>query len=77
MNNNTWQKARIRAAERYAKMFGRKAPEGFRRIRVHYLKHTFGRRLRAAGVDEETRKPLLGHKTQSIITTTPRRRSPN
>jgi len=31
---------------------------------VHNLKHTFGRRLRAAGVPLETRRVLLGHKTR-------------
>jgi integrase len=35
---------------------------------VHDLKHTFGRRLRAAGVPEETRKVLLGHKNGDITT---------
>jgi len=30
------------------------------------LKHTLGRRLRAAGVTEEDRKALLGHKNGSI-----------
>jgi integrase len=33
---------------------------------VHDLKHTFGRRLRAAGVPLETRKVLLGHTTGDI-----------
>jgi integrase len=37
-------------------------------IRVHDLKHTFGRRLRAAGVPLETRKILLGHKNSDITT---------
>ena len=37
-------------------------------IRVHDLKHTFGRRLRAAGVPLETRKILLGHKNGDITT---------
>ena len=36
---------------------------GFASIRVHDLKHTFGRRLRAAGVTLEDRKALLGHMT--------------
>jgi len=35
---------------------------------VHDLKHTFGRRLRAAGVSLETRKVLLGHKSGDITT---------
>ena len=37
-------------------------------IRVHDLKHTFGRRLRAAGAPLETRKILLGHKNGDITT---------
>jgi len=39
---------------------------GFANIRAHDLKHTFGRRLRAAGVPLETRKVLLGHKNGDI-----------
>jgi hypothetical protein len=35
-----------------------KCPKGFRNVRVHDLKHTFGRRLRAAGVPLETRRVL-------------------
>lgn len=68
MNNNGWQHARIRAAERYPEKFGRTAPWGFEHVRVHDLKHTFGRRLRAAGVGEETRKVLLGHTNGDITT---------
>ena len=34
----------------------------------HNLKHTFGRRLRAAGVAHETRKVLLGHTNGEITT---------
>src|ERR1700733_11269743 len=62
MNNSGWKAARERAAERYAEELGRPCPQGFRRIRVHDLKHTFGYRLRAAGVSFEDRKTLLGHK---------------
>jgi integrase len=43
-------------------------PQGFRRIRVHDLKHTFGRRLRSAGVSFEDRQDLLGHKSGRITT---------
>lgn len=68
MNNNAWQHARTRAAARYAEKFGRPAPWGFEHVRVHDLKHTFGRRLRAAGVGEETRKVLLGHTNRDITT---------
>jgi integrase len=35
---------------------------------VHDLKHTFGRRLRAAGVSFEDRQDLLGHKSGRITT---------
>jgi len=66
MNNNGWQKARERAADRFEEEFGRPAHPGFRRVRVHDLKHTCGRRLRAAGVSLETRKVLLGHTNGDI-----------
>ncbi len=68
MNNTAWQKARKRSAARYAEKFGRPANWGFEHVRVHDIKHTFGRRLRAAGVGEETRKVLLGHKNGDITT---------
>src|SRR5487761_2092085 len=42
------------------------AMPGLANIRVHDLKHTFGRRLRAAGVPLETRKVLLVHKNGDI-----------
>jgi hypothetical protein len=37
-------------------------------VRVHDLKHAFGRRLRAAGVSFEDRQDLLGHKSGRITT---------
>ena len=49
-----WQQARIRA----------ELPQ----VRVHDLKHTFGRRLRAAGVSFEDRQDLLGHRSGRITT---------
>jgi integrase len=52
MNNTAWQNARQKAE--------------LTQVRVHDLKHTFGRRLRTAGVPLETRKVLLGHKTGDI-----------
>ncbi len=54
MNNTAWQNARRRS--------------GFSMVRVHDLKHTFGRRLRAAGVSYEDRQDLLGHKSGRITT---------
>jgi len=38
-------------------------------VRVHDLKHTFGRRLRAAGVSFEDRQDLLGHRSGRITRT--------
>ena len=35
-------------------------------VRVHVLKHSFGRRLRSAGVSFEDRQDLLGHKFSRI-----------
>lgn len=54
INNSGWKRAR-RDAE---------LPE----IRIHDLKHTFGRRLRSAGVSYEDRQDLLGHKSGRITT---------
>ncbi len=51
--NSAWKKAR--------KLTGIPA-------RVHDLKHTFGRRLRSAGVSFEDRQDLLGHKSHRITT---------
>jgi integrase len=52
MNNSGWQKARKRV--------------GLQQVRIHDLKHTFGRRLRAANVSFEDRQDLLGHKSSRI-----------
>jgi Phage integrase family. len=68
MNNTAWKSARERAADKWAELHGEPAPEGFRKVRVHDLKHTFGRRLRAAGVSFEDRQDLLGHKSGRITT---------
>jgi integrase len=52
INGHAWRKARIRA--------------NLELCRVHDLRHTFGRRLRAAGVSFENRQDLLGHKSNRI-----------
>ncbi len=54
MNNSAWQRARAKV--------------GLTQVRVHDLKHTFGHRLRAAGVGFEDRQDLLGHKSHRITT---------
>ena len=54
INNNGWRCARRSV--------------GLSQVRVHDLKHTYGRRLRAAGVPLETRRALLGHKNGDITT---------
>jgi len=48
------------------KQFMESAMPGLANVRVHDLKHTFGRRLRATGAPLETRKALLGHKNGDI-----------
>ena len=54
MNNSAWRNGRAKA--------------GLPQVRVHDLKHTFGRRLRAAGVSFEDRQDLLGHRSGRITT---------
>lgn len=54
IHNSAWKRARTAI--------------GLPQVRVHDLKHTFGRRLRAAGVPLETRKVLLGHTNGDITT---------
>ncbi len=54
INNSSWK--RVRNAV------------GLPHVRVHDLKHTFGRRLRAVGVPLETQKVLLGHRNGDITT---------
>jgi integrase len=68
MNNSGWKAARRRSAARYEEILRAPCPGGFRRIRVHDLKHTFGRRLRAACVSVEDRQDLLGHKSARTTT---------
>ncbi|MEN8169168.1 MAG: tyrosine-type recombinase/integrase [Pseudomonadota bacterium] len=41
---------------------------GLPMVRVHDLKHTFGRRLRALGISFEDRQDLLGHRSGRITT---------
>ena len=63
-----WKRARERAANRYEVELGEECPWGFRHLRIHDLRHTFGRRVRAAGWSNEDRKDLLGHKNGDITT---------
>ncbi len=54
MNNNGWRTMRKKTH--------------LQDVRVHDLRHTFGTRLRAAGVSLETRQELLGHRSEKITT---------
>jgi integrase len=63
-----WLNPRKRAVAQYEERFGEPAPEGFRTLHVHDMRHPVGRRLRAAGVSLETRQAILGHKSGSITT---------
>jgi integrase len=66
--NSGWKGARRRAAARYEREFVRPCPAGSRSIRVHDLKHTYGHRLRVAGINFEDRMLLLGHRAQHVTT---------
>ncbi len=68
MNDSAWRKARLRAAKKWQEENLRPAHPGFASFRVHDLKMTFGRRLRAAGVSHEDRQSLLGHKSGNVTT---------
>lgn len=68
MNDSAWRSARKRAAAKWKEEMGTEPHPGFGKVRVHDLKHTFGRRLRAADVDFEHRQILLGHTTGSVTT---------
>lgn len=68
MNASGWRAARRRAAEKWKELYKREPSAGFSSIRVHDLKHTFGRRLRAADVPFEDRQALLGHTSGSVTT---------
>lgn len=52
MNNTAWQSARKVA--------------GLEKVRIHDLRHTYGQRLRDAGVSAEDRALLLGHATDDM-----------
>lgn len=52
--NSAWKKARKRA--------------GLPGVRVHDLRHTFGRRLRSANISYEDRQDLLRHRSSRITT---------
>ena len=68
MHNTACKHGRKLVAKKYQEVFGRDCPESLRTVRLHDLKHTFGRRLRAAGVSFEDRQDLLGHKSGRITT---------
>jgi integrase len=59
LNGTAWKRAWRRA--------GLPTEKGIRKG-VHNLRHTFGRRLRSAGVPLETRKALIGHANGDITT---------
>jgi integrase len=68
LRNSGWIAARRRASARYREELGKEPPKGFQRVRAHDLRHTFGRRLRAAGVSLEDRQDLLGHEAGRVTT---------
>lgn len=66
MNDTAWRSARNRAADKWQDIYGTSPNVLFRSLRLHDLKHTFGRRLKAAGVGWEDRQVLLGHKGKNV-----------
>ncbi|MEP6770258.1 MAG: tyrosine-type recombinase/integrase [Polaromonas sp.] len=52
LNNTAWQAARTEV--------------GLEMVRIHDLRHTYGQRLRDAGVSEEDRALLLGHAIEGM-----------
>src|SRR5262249_27479561 len=58
LRSSGWVRARSRASKRYKDMKRVEAPAGFKSLRVHDLRHTFGRRLRATNVSLEDREDL-------------------
>lgn len=68
MNDTAWRSARIRAAATWKNEYGEDPHPGFATVRVHDMKHTFGRRLKAADITFEDRQALLGHKSGSVTT---------
>ncbi len=68
VNQSAWRKARARAAAKYPEALKSAAPAGFADLHFHDLRHTVGRRLRAAGVVNETRADILGHRNGNMTT---------
>lgn len=60
MNGTAFRKARRRATKKLPNL---------KNVGVHNLKHTYGARLRVAGVPEEDRNFLTGHKGRMSMTT--------
>ena len=60
MNGTAFRKARKRATIKLPSLMN---------VGVHNLKHTYGARLRVAGVPEEDRNFLTGHKGRMSMTT--------
>ena len=60
MNTSAFREARKRAAQKFPNLIN---------TGIHSLKHTYGARLRAAGVPEEDRNFLTGHKGRMSMTT--------
>jgi integrase len=68
LRSSGWVRARRRASKRYKDVKRVEAPAGFKCMRVHDLRHTFGRRLRATNVSLEDGEDLLGHKSDRVTT---------
>ena len=63
-----WKNGRVRAAKRYEAEIEARVRMASADCASTISKHTFGHRLRAAGVSLEDRQDLLGHKSERITT---------
>ena len=68
LNNHTFLKRKLLYHLLNRAWKNARKKSGLTQVRVHDLKHTFGRRLRSAGVSFEDRQDLLGHKSTRITT---------
>ena len=68
LRNDGWLNAVKNSVGRYENKFLLPCPEEFKRLRIHDLRHTVGRRLRAAEVPELDIAAILGHSSFGGVT---------
>jgi len=76
IGSSGWRDGRKRAARLFQDMHPSGPSNGFKRVRVHDLRHTFGDRLRSQGINLDTCGDLLGHKGRGVTAHYCRAQSP-